>query len=252
MDCDTHDAVVSDAAAVAVAAGPGDSHAMAVESPASAQTDHATGHGAGAAADAEAELRVLRTPTADWNCPHVVTFVLEYLLGDNAQALMHARGGGNGGGEQKGGRRGRGKRTADPAAQREDATSYRLVSKAWALGSYRLLARHLSRAENCPALDYPEWSAFVRRNAYGKFLSQGACKDVYCVQPAPRSLADAPCLDAVSVMDVEDLDARGMGDAVAQELEVSLLCSSLVSLRICPNLVQVLIHTTVPLLHALS
>ena len=240
---------------------------MAVESPSSAQPEPFTGRGdtatAASATDADAELRVLQTPTADWNCPHVVTYVLQYLLGDEAQAL--ARGRGSGAGEQKGGRRGRGKRTADPVAQQEDATSYRLVSKAWALGSYRLLARHLSRAENCPALDYQEWSSFVRRNAYGKFLSQGACKDVYCVQPVPRALADAPCLDAISVMDVAgavhgtgrpvwkrtspltsrhpnrpaDLDARGMGDAVAQELEVSLLCSSLVSLRICPNLVQV-------------
>ena len=40
-------------------------------------------------------------------------------------------------------------------------------------------------------------------------------------------------------MDVEDLNNRNMETAIAQELEISMLCSSLVSLNICPNLVQV-------------
>ena len=40
-------------------------------------------------------------------------------------------------------------------------------------------------------------------------------------------------------MDVLDLNERGMETAIAQELEISMLCSSLVSLNICPNLVLV-------------
>ena len=40
-------------------------------------------------------------------------------------------------------------------------------------------------------------------------------------------------------MDVLDLNERGMETSIAQELEISMLCSSLVSLNICPNLVLV-------------
>ena len=40
-------------------------------------------------------------------------------------------------------------------------------------------------------------------------------------------------------MDVQDLNERGMETAIAQELEISMLCSSLISLNICPNLVLV-------------
>lgn len=40
-------------------------------------------------------------------------------------------------------------------------------------------------------------------------------------------------------MDVNDLNARGMETAISQELEISMLCSSLITLNICPNLVLV-------------
>ena len=40
-------------------------------------------------------------------------------------------------------------------------------------------------------------------------------------------------------MDVLDLNERGMEAAIAQELEISMLCSTLNSLNICPNLVLV-------------
>lgn len=40
-------------------------------------------------------------------------------------------------------------------------------------------------------------------------------------------------------MDVDDLNARGMETAISQELEISMLCSSLITLNICPNLVLV-------------
>jgi hypothetical protein len=62
------------------------------------------------------------------------------------------------------------------------SSSYRLVSKCWALGSYRLLARHLANAKNCQSLNWSEYSSFVKRNPWGKFLQQGACKNVFCIQ----------------------------------------------------------------------
>jgi hypothetical protein len=82
----------------------------------------------------------------------------------------------------------RGKRTVNPDSIFMDSSSYRVVSKAWALGSFRLLARHLGNAENCQSLNYTDWSVFVKRNPYGKFLSQGACKDVFCVQSVKGTL----------------------------------------------------------------
>ena len=58
---------------------------------------------------------------------------------------------------------------------------------------------------------------------------------VYCVQNKENSGQ----LEAVSVMNVTDLQARDMGQAVTKELEISLACSSLAALHVCPNLVKV-------------
>ena len=77
---------------------------------------------------------------------------------------------------------GRGKRTLNPDSIFWDSSSYRVVCKSWALASFRLLARHLGNAKNCQSLQYGNWVNFVKRNPYGKFLSRGACKDVFCVQ----------------------------------------------------------------------
>ena len=82
-------------------------------------------------------------------------------------------------GKRKGGR---GKRTLNPDSIFWDSSSYRVVCKSWALASFRLLARHLGNAKNCQSLQYGNWVNFVKRNPYGKFLSRGACKDVFCVQ----------------------------------------------------------------------
>ena len=69
---------------------------------------------------------VLSTPAVDWNCPHIVTFVLEYLLGDNLLQLQgqgshlssnQQSGKGVKGSKARGG--GRGKRTVDPLSIRE-------------------------------------------------------------------------------------------------------------------------------------
>ena len=240
-----------------------------------------------AAGAGRGELFVWRAPVADWTSPRVVAAVLEFLLGTTV-ATHHSGGGG-------GGRHGP-RRTADPAALDAEATSYRLVSKAWALCSYRLLARHLSRTATCPEMGQDAWAAFLRRNPRGALLSQGAVKNVYCVGPGPR----APGSDALVV-----LGAAGRGGAaqevgvlralcclpiavssasacpcgppltvpcraplsptalprlspsplspslvpcpslvvatrgIAAQVEVALSCSALLSLRICPNVVQV-------------
>ena len=56
-------------------------------------------------------------------------------------------------------------------------------------------------------------------------------KKVYCVQNKENSGQ----LEAVSVMNVTDLQARDMGQAVTKELEISLACSSLAALHVCPT-----------------
>ena len=56
------------------------------------------------------------------------------------------------------------------------------------LGSYRLLARHLSNSENCQSLNWSDYLNFLKRNSVGKFLSRGACKDVFCIKNAKGGL----------------------------------------------------------------
>lgn len=182
---------------------------------------------------------VLYTDSANWNNAGIVSYVLQFLLGDDGQVVgdtSDAVGRRNTSSECTTHRTRRNtRRTRNMESAREDATSYRLVSKSWALGSFRLLARHLSHAENSPALPWSRWAKFVSRYSWGRFLASGACKNVYCVQNTHNS----GLLEAVSVMDVHDLEARDMGDAVTKEIEISLACSSLSNLHVCPNLLQV-------------
>jgi hypothetical protein len=125
-----------------------------------------------------------------------------------------------------------------------------VVSKSWALECYKLRAANLSQPGACQRLDGTGWVRFMSQYGEGKFLSAGACKDVFCVhaQPAPVSglvmdeetnKDNSSRLQAVSVMDMIDLQDRGVADSISRELEISMLCSSLVSLNICPNLPQV-------------
>lgn len=113
---------------------------------------------------------------------------------------------------------------------------FSMVSKSWAVGYYKILTNYMSESGNCQQLDRKGWVSFMNVHNWGKFLSSGACKNVYCVQDSISGR-----FDAVSVMDVVDLEERGMDLAVRQETEVALLCSALVTLNICPNLV--LIHS---------
>jgi serine/threonine protein kinase len=110
----------------------------------------------------------------------------------------------------------------------------RQVCKAWAIASFKHLARTLSVPGKCQELHWQGWAKFARRYNWGRFLNQGACKEVYCVQNA-----ETGALEVVSVMDILDLRERDMELAISQELEASMLCSALVSLNICPNLLLV-------------
>ena len=168
------------------------------------------------AADLDVRM-VLYSDKADWNDASMIAYVLQFLVDSGPGAGSAVR------------------RTRNKKAEQEDAMNYRLVSRAWALASYRLLARQLAHSESSPVFPWPRWAKFVSKFSWGRFLSSGACKQVYCVQ----NQGNSGILEAVSVMNVLDLEARDMGQAVTKELEISLVCSSLAALRVCPNLVKV-------------
>lgn len=113
--------------------------------------------------------------------------------------------------------------------------SYYLVCKAWALSIHMLSAQRLSNIVDSPSsrYNYEKWSKFVSSHVCGDFLGDGACKNVYAVSTAESRVV------AVSVMDVNKLVDEGMDCPIRQELEISMLCSSLVTLNICPNLVRI-------------
>jgi serine/threonine protein kinase len=218
---------------VANSAGPGDGLTMTVGltsrpslvpvgmSPAANVDNSTIGNGNGNAVGA----------TMDWNNSSIAALVLEFLLGDepvtatlaapkdakDAKGALTRR-------ARRGGRR-------YEQATLEETISYRLVSKAWAVASYKLLAKHLSTLEDTDStlVNYTKWSSFMRARPWGRFLSSGACKEVFCVQDQMGTR------QAVSVMDVTDLRKRDMDAAVGRELEISMLCSALYSLNICPN-----------------
>ena len=110
------------------------------------------------------------------------------------------------------------------------------VSKTWALAAYMVIAQRKSSLSMGAKLsfNYLRFKAFATKFQEGMYLSEGVCKNVYCVvNPSTANL------EAVSVMDIMDLKSRSMDVAITQELKISLLCSALVNLKICPNLVQV-------------
>jgi hypothetical protein len=130
----------------------------------------------------------------------------------------------------------------DAAASAEAATAApqlqycQSVNKTWALAAYMVVARRKSSlvAASQASFDFPRYQAFATKFQSGVYLSEGVCKNVYCVyNPASQNL------EALSVMDIDDLRERDMTLAVTQEIHISLLCSAMVTLRICPNLVIV-------------
>jgi hypothetical protein len=111
------------------------------------------------------------------------------------------------------------------------------VCKSWSISAYMLKTKYLSDFEmnKLNSFSYQQWKDFVGKHCKGKFLSQGVCKHVYCVENADNNNQN----EAVSVMNILDLKERGMELAITNDLQISMLASALVSLNICPNLVQV-------------
>lgn len=83
-------------------------------------------------------------------------------------------------------------------------------------------------------LNWTQFRNYLCQRPAGIFLSEGAAKRVYAVRAQ-----GAGTLSALSVMDMEDMAAREMDACIAQELSISLVCSALRSLKICPNLLQI-------------
>lgn len=162
--------------------------------------------------------------TQHWSNVFIVTCILDFL------SIQ-------GPGKKKGGSAtakssSRATKKVDKAAA--DSTNCRLVCKAWAIASFRLLARRIATGCDLERVGtWTRWAAIMKKNSVGAFLSSGACKQVYAVRNENHEI------DAISVMDIDDLNERDAGALVAQEIEISLLCSSLVTLNICPNLVVV-------------
>ena len=195
--------------------------------------------------DGRASLDELLIRTqVDWNQPSIVSYVLEFLLDINqddddeeeAQSdHYHRRTNMSHRGRRGGSYTIRSKGSgADCIA---DVFAFRLVSKAWALGTYRLLARYLSILRHSSYFNWSNWAKFVSRYPWGRYLNDGATKHVYCVQNK-----DTGTLEAVSIMNIIELQKRSMEAAITKELEICLAASSLFTLNICPFFVRV--HST--------
>jgi len=76
------------------------------------------------------------------------------------------------------------------------------------------------------------WQKLTDVFSNGKFLSEGAFKRVYALHNNQTQMEEA-----VSVMDVDEIEATGNKTVVGTELAVSALLSSLVRRNICPNFV---------------
>lgn len=179
----------------------------------------------------------------------LIALVLDYLIDDSSliggsiamiqRSASQSEGGGGGTKTRRmGAKRLESPNTEVTLKSANELLSYQTVNKAWCLAAYMVIAKRRSGLKASSSLaamtTSDRYMSFVRKFSDGKFLSEGACKRVYCVRnPSNDSL------EAVSVMDIDDLLSRDMGDSITQELQISLLCSSLVTLNICPNLVRV-------------
>ncbi len=83
-------------------------------------------------------------------------------------------------------------------------------------------------------MQWNDFSNYLSMHRSGYFLGEGACKRVYHVKQSGTNLEKA-----LSIMDVKDMIDRGMEQAIAKEIEITLLCSSLMKFRICPQMIRV-------------
>jgi hypothetical protein len=191
-----------------------------------------------------ASLDVKETVAAQsehWSNPHLLSLVFDFLVNDadllpnstTSQAKVAA--------EPPPRRRSQRKETAtpapvEPAPSTPQLLQCQLVNKTWALAAYMVIARRKSTLALAArkSFDFARYQTFATKFQSGMYLSEGVCKNVYCVfNPSSQSL------EALSVMDIDDLRERDMTLAVTQEIHISLLCSAMVTLKICPNLVVV-------------
>ena len=114
-----------------------------------------------------------------------------------------------------------------------DMQSMSKVNKAWSISICRIQATTINDKQG----HYTQWSQYndlCKKYSWGAFLSSGACKDVFCIQNKGTNE-----LSAIGISDLDDLSERGMESVTKQELEISVLCSNLVDLNICPNIVTI-------------
>ena len=91
--------------------------------------------------DDQLEKSILYIPSTDWSNSVIVSYILNYLSPEELvnNAIMS-------------------------------------VSKSWAIAYYRVTAKRTSEYES-PLFEYNSWYKFINNNAWGKYLSSGACKD---------------------------------------------------------------------------
>lgn len=132
---------------------------------------------------------------ADWNNLGVISFVLEFLMDFNvsssinntsfqAQPTATSKASSTSG---RSNRRNISTNSLQFSSLRLESSGksvdpWFLVSKVWALASYRQVAKFKSNPTNILMFSSNQWTNFLSKFNYGKYLSEGACKKVYCIQ----------------------------------------------------------------------
>lgn len=110
----------------------------------------------------------------------------------------------------------------------------RSVSKLWAMSYYRCKVEHAANSKSC--LSKTQFDNAMKNFRSPRFLSAGACKSVFRVSYKENENISE---QALSIIDIEDLCKRNMDLCVQKEIKISLMCSVLSLLRICPNLLRI-------------
>eukprot|EP01038_Epipyxis_sp_PR26KG_P012115 gene12115-16221_t len=179
-------------------------------------------------------LSVLLASNVNWLNSNLMALILQYLIGENFLNNVHGL-------DPIYLSSFRTKKSRDQFEKsynesKNQLKTFSLVCKSWAISTFILTSNHLSNFEKNKnmSFSYDKWCHFVEQYRNGRFISQGCCKTVFRIKNIKKHQ-----YEAISVMDIKDLQDRDMDEAINNELEISMICSSLVTLKICPNLVQV-------------
>lgn len=166
-------------------------------------------------------LDIISATEIDWSSHHLMTLILPYLVEDVDEV-------------KKALSKGVAKMRKVYKSMRESCLPIQSTCKNWYLCVSMLASRMKSDLElgRSMLLKWDKYNAAMSRYASGKYLSEGVCKRVYAVTTMEGEK------EAISVMDINDLQEREMDFAITQELQISLMCSSLFQLNICPNLIE--------------